>query len=84
MASWKGKASSLSRGKELILAFAGGLYVGVVAIVWSFALTGDPPDMSAYTFPTAAIASVVVLAAWLGLLTYFVWTETNSESPADS
>lgn len=64
--------------------FAGGLYVGVIAIVWSFALTGDPPDMSAYTLSTAAIASVVVLAAWPGLFVFFVWTETNSEPPVDS
>lgn len=84
MISWKEKASSLSRGKELVLAFAGGLYVGVVAIVWSFALTGDPPDMSVYTFSTAAIASVVVLAAWLGLFAYFVWAETYSKASADA
>ncbi len=82
MASWKEKAYSLSRGKELVLAFAGGLYVGVVAVVWSFALTGDPPDMSVYTVSTAAIASVVVLAAWLGLFAYFVWTDSKASADA--
>lgn len=81
MTPWKEKATSLSRGKELILAFAGGLYVGVVAIVWSFALTRDPPNMSAYTFSTVVIVSVVVLVAWLGLFVFFVWTETNADSP---
>jgi len=84
MTSWKERASSLSRGKELVLAFAGGLYVGVMGVVWTFTLTGDPPNMSAYTLPTAAIASVVVLAAWLGLFVFFAITEANAESHIDS
>lgn len=75
MTSWMERVSSLSRGKELVLAFAGGLYVGVVGIVWTIALTGDPPNMSAYTLSTAVLASIVILAAWLGVFVYFAWTE---------
>ncbi|WP_226023988.1 hypothetical protein [Halomicrobium salinisoli] len=84
MRSWKQRASALSRGKELVLAFTAGLYVGMIAIVWTFAVTGESPDMSVYTVSTAILASIAVLVAWLGLLVFFVWTDSISGSHVDS